>query len=795
MKSTFTPLTIALAAAAFIFAATPAQADVLTPQQALSRARTETSTVAPARVRSMVATAQPRLVYTQNNDDQPTVYVFDQGTEATGYMVLSADDQAPAVLGYSDSPVASDAQINPQLRWWLGEYGRQIQWMRQSGTHTTFSKVKKANSADYAAITPMTTTRWNQNAPFNDDCPEINGTRTVTGCVATALAQIMKYHNWPEKGTGSNSYTPSSVGSTISVNFANTTYKWDDMINVYGNNATQAQIDAVATLMYSCGVAVNMDYTTDESSATSFAAAQAMVNYFNYDKGIMFYSRDYYTIDDWNDLVYNQLKNYGPVQYSGQSNDGGHSFVCDGYSQDGYFHINWGWGGMSDGYFLLTALNPTSQGIGGSTSGYNFDQDIIGNVKPADGSTTTITPNFAAQAFQPSATSVSLGNQVEFTGPFYSFSLASVSGSLGIKLVDANGTATYVTGSQFTNLDPEYGTKGFYVTLPANLAQGTYTISPAVKSSAGAWYDIPVMVGATKATSVTVSGGVATFTTVSASTLSVSDMDIKTDFYIGSDFEISATVTNTGSQEYLGGIGLVVVNSSDEEVAQGVQYPLDLAAGDSQDITYLSSLSAVEGATLSEGTYYICFVDENGNQLTDMQEVTINAASTPTLSLTDFTIEGGTTVTDKTNIVFTGNLAVTQGYFGSTLTLVIFPYSPGTGSVESVATFTTNPIFLSAGQSSQLSVNADFSNGTDGSQYFAMLYNGSSPAVNNQLVFKISEATDGVSDIDASQQVTGVEYYNLNGVRVSTAHPAPGLYIVRTTMADGSVTTQKTVIN
>lgn len=766
-----------------------AGAETLTPDQALSRVMSSDNV--PTKVKSMNESNSPKLVYTQNNSEQPTLYVFNNANN-TGFMVLSADDVAPALLGYSDSTPFNNASVNPELAWWLKEYGNQIEWARNAGMPSSLQSAPATSS--YPAVDPMTTTRWNQDAPFNDDCPEVNGTRCVTGCVATALSQVMKYHNWPAQGVGSNSYT-SSTGQTLYVDFGNTTYNWNDMVDIYNSSSTTAQKEAVATLMYSAGVAVNMDYTTSESSATSFAAAQAMVNYFNYDKGIVFYSRDYYTISDWNELVYNQLKNYGPVQYSGQSNDGGHSFVCDGYSSDGYFHINWGWGGMSDGYFLLTALNPTSQGIGGSTSGYNFDQDIIGNVKPSDGTTTAIVPNFAAQQFVPSSNSVSLGDRVSFEGPVYSFSLANVSGQFGLKLTDANGKVTYVEGSTFSSMQPEYGAESYYVTMPANLAQGTYEVCPAVQSSNGNWYDIPVLVGSEQTKSVTVSDGIATFSVDAASTLSVSDVNVNTEFYIGAQYEMTATITNSGNQEYLGGIRLMLINSENQAVAEGDEYPVDLNAGESQDITYLSSWTVASGTTLSAGSYYICFVDANGDQLSDMQTITLNAQSTPQLSLSNFTITGGTSEVNKNEIEFTGTIESTSGYFGNTLTLVIFPYT--SGSVSSVATYTTEPIFISSGQSKEFKLTVNFQNGTEGSTYFAMLYNGSQPEFDNQLEFTLSKnTTDGVDNISGNDKTpVKTEYFTTSGVAVNSGTTvAPGLYIVRQTMNDGTIITTKSMI-
>lgn len=736
------------------------------------------------------------LAMTVKDGGQPSVYVFAQdNTAGQGYLVVAADDVAPALLGYStDGKVQS---MPPALKYWLSEYGRQIEWARNNGAPVAVTQNRATQ--EFAPIAPLTTTVWNQDAPFNDDCPEINGEHCVTGCVATALSQVMKYHNWPPKGTGTHSYTPPSVGTTVSFDYGNTTFRWDDMINDYNGTATDAQKEAVATLMFACGVAVNMDYTVTESGSMSIDAAKAMITYFDYDKGITYLQRDYYGIDEWNATVYNQLKNYGPVQYSGQSNDGGHSWVCDGYSQDGYFHINWGWGGMSNGYFLLTALNPLTQGIGGSTSGYNFAQDIIANVKKADStSPATAVPNFVADSFVASSTqqesSVSLGSDMLAYGPFYSFSLENVSGNYGIKAVDSNGNVTYYKGTAFNNVATQYGNYSYNVTLPGNLAEDTYTITPAVCDTQGNWYDVPVQVGAEKTTTMNVADGVATFTTESAASLSVSNVDLLTDFYIGSKFEVTADITNTGQQEYMGQILMLLINSSNSPVAQGSLYPVDLQPGQESSISYVSTFTATSGNTLTAGTYNVCFVNSSGQQLSPMQSITLNAAATPTLTVSNFTMPAGTANVDKNNLEFNADINCTAGYFGDALTVVIFPYT--SGSVSSVASFTSDPVFVSSGNTAKMTAKGDFANGVGGNQYFAMLYNGQNPVSNSQLRFTLAKtdtSVDDLTDNDSAPVATAI--FTLGGTPVAnTANPVPGIYLVRTTHADGSVTVSKKVI-
>lgn len=758
-----------------------AGAATLTPEQALARVGMSTR---QAGVKALTQ-GTPRLLMTQSTvSNEPTVYVF--AGQTAGYLIVSADDVAPALLGYADAGKVDDtAQMSPELLYWIGEYSRQIEWAKANGAAPMAAAATTAGT-DMSVIEPLTTTKWNQNAPYNDDCPidSLTGERCVTGCVSTALSQVMKYHNWPPTGTGSNTYTPQSVGHAVTVDYAATTYDWDNMLNTYGADATAAQKNAVATLMLSTGVAVNMDYTSNESGSMPLDAASAMAKYFRYDKGIIFYNRSYYGIDEWNQLVHNQLANYGPVQYSGQSNTGGHSWVCDGYEGNGYFHINWGWGGMSNGYFLLTALNPLTQGIGGSTSGYNFDQSIIGNVKPDESGTSTYIPNFVADNFalysSTGSTRATLGSTLQVSGPIYSYSLIDISGTLGVKLTSADGTVHYATGMAFQSLGQYSGYNSYQVQLPSNLPAGTYTATPAVRSTQGEWYDVPVQVGAQRQSTVTVSGSTATITNATAATLTMTNIQQTTPFYLGSTFEITATVTNNSSQEYYSTIYLALVNSDGSQVGEGYQYPIDLEPGQSTDITYASTFSGItnqdtgETTTLTAGSYRICFVDANGNQLSPLTSITLNAASTPTLNVTSLAVNGDATQVEKNNVQFNVGMECTDGYFGSSLTLVIFPYT--SGSVQSVASFNSDPVFLSAGQSKNFAIKGDFNDGTEGKEYFAMLYNGQSPVSDNQAYFKLAMST-GVDDISADN-AGQAQYYTLSGIKV-TGTPAPGLYIRR----------------
>ena len=245
-----------------------------------------------------------RLLYsktTENSSGEALLYVFSRN-EDTGFVIVSGDDRAREVLGYSDTNTFDPENIPDNMKDWLNFYEAEIQLLKSStetAVNTTFSQ-KISNTTlqenNFAtSIAPMLGgIKWNQGEPYNNLCPVITSTgkRTVTGCVATAMAQVMKFYNYPATGQGSNSYTSDTHKFQLSADFSKVTFDWANMTNTYSSSSTVTQKNAVATLMYNCGVAVNMNYDMS-SGAQSKAMAEAMRKYFKYDANPELYSRNY----------------------------------------------------------------------------------------------------------------------------------------------------------------------------------------------------------------------------------------------------------------------------------------------------------------------------------------------------------------------------------------------------------------------------------------------------------------------------------------------------------------------
>lgn len=331
--------------------------------------------------RQLVAGAKHVHTALQTNG-QPSFYVFNKPNEG-GFVIISADDRTYTVLGYSDKGHWDENDLPENARAWFDTYTEVISALPEGYSYSSQQKVS------FTPVAPLCKTLWGQTAPYNNLCPATSSGHAVSGCVATAASQIMKKHAYPEHGTGSHAYkwaTENNDTITLSANFENTYYDWTNMLNSYDSvESTQAQQEAVATLIYHCGVACDMKYSANTSSANSYTMVNSLITYFGYDKGIRPLRRDYTGEAVVEKAIYEDLLAGRPVYVSAKTvRNEGHAFICDGIDADGLFHINWGWLGKSDGYFRFSALNPQEQGTGGSTTnqGYNEYLQIFTNIHP-----------------------------------------------------------------------------------------------------------------------------------------------------------------------------------------------------------------------------------------------------------------------------------------------------------------------------------------------------------------------------------------------------------------------------
>lgn len=300
------------------------------------------------------------------------------GYKQGGFAVVSADDLVPEVLGVSTSDYSEGRNAN--FQWWLNAASEAVNYAVQNNIQLTTTKPDP--SLYPTEVGPLLTTRWDQETPYNNMCPTYSGsTKCLTGCVATAMAQVLNYHKTPEHGEGQRTiYYPhgNHSGQAVSANFSEDYYDWNNMLDDYSTTSyTKEQADAVALLMRDCGVAADMEYggPSDGSGAYSQDAAAGLRKYFGFAEA-QCVERDYYKETTWMNMVYRELSENGPMYYGGADayGKGGHAFVLHGYRADGKVLVNWGWSGSDDGYYDIAILDP---------SYYRFSQgqDMIIGVK------------------------------------------------------------------------------------------------------------------------------------------------------------------------------------------------------------------------------------------------------------------------------------------------------------------------------------------------------------------------------------------------------------------------------
>lgn len=335
----------------------------------------------------------PFMVNKETNT--PYYYVFNF-TNKNGYVIMSADDAVIPVLAYSTEKAYRIENMSPEFAKWMDKYRREIKEILENNypagekIKTQWERLNNGLSLreekNDRVVTPLISTKWDQMQYYHDLCPYDYdySSHVATGCVATAMAQVMKYHDHPQNGEGYHTYNHSKYGS-LSANFGAQTYNWSAMPNEV--NSTN---NSVATLMYHCGVSLEMNYGPAEEGGSSTnsldVVANALKSYFSYSNNTQFTMRQNYSDTEWKNLLKDELNNNRPMEYAGIGQGGGHAFVCDGYDASDLFHFNWGWSGIYDGYFHIDELNPGTGGTGAGASNYNQYQQIVYGIEPADGS-------------------------------------------------------------------------------------------------------------------------------------------------------------------------------------------------------------------------------------------------------------------------------------------------------------------------------------------------------------------------------------------------------------------------
>lgn len=313
-------------------------------------------------------------------------YIFNVGDDQ-GFVIVSGDDNTRSlVLGYSDKGRFELENMPGNIRSWLEFYEHEVE--RAARSSFMAAHPKDFVKGDTVVAPLLGGISYNQGYPYNVLCPEDpqTGQLSVTGCVATALASIAKYYEYPLQGKGLVDYQSGSLH--IEADLSESHYDWDNILDSYNGDIssyTEEQINAAGLLLRDCGYASSMAYSSTSSGATTDPIFNGIVDHLGFDSLVSLRYRDFYdTQEEWEDMLRSALDNGQPLYYQGQSSGGGHAFICDGYTDAGFFHINWGWGGSNDGYFIVSVMDPGDySGIGAGTGGgYAELQSVFFNMVP-----------------------------------------------------------------------------------------------------------------------------------------------------------------------------------------------------------------------------------------------------------------------------------------------------------------------------------------------------------------------------------------------------------------------------
>ena len=720
----------------------------LTPEEALSRLEKRMTRSAETKDESLdLQLTLPAL------NGEAALYVFNY-TAGKGYLVLSADDCTIPLIGYSDHGTIDPDHMPAPLANWLQEYTRQISYLKSSNKALE-SYLSRETLPGKAAIDPMIKTQWNQDAPYNSLCPVSNGINCYTGCVATSMAQIMKYYEYPSSGKGSVSYAWGN--KTLSMDFSEKPFDWDNMLDIYQvGQYTEIEGDAVAYLMKATGYAMKMAYSTNVSGAYSPTIAENMIEYFGYDEGMFYADRSNYSYDEWTQMLYENLEAGMPIIYDGNNaSSEGHSFICDGYDGNGMFHFNWGWGGSSDGYYTLDLLNPSSIGIGGAGGGFNFLQDALLGIKPSDGKTTDPVITFQ-QYGALFCNRVNNGSMYLGASGGYPYSgwgyigVGDVAIKMGVIIENTQtGDVQYLECANSSNFDTPMPSGAVFPydsndskTSPrvnlknANLESGVpykFTLAASVIGEEENWIPFTAFYGFPNYVLVTFKGTQGyEVTNIGVENYKASNLELLSDLYYGCPVKVKASISNETDLQLSNGVSLVLLDNKGVQRFMSDGFLLTLDPGESIEHEWVAQLNLVSGSAVTkeaEEFTMVLFNLETGMQYEMEETYTVTMEPNPGTPVFTSSIEATNArwennsyiVTDPSAIDLSLNLNLSSGYFGYPVTFnILYEPQKGTGNLYNLLQQNYNEIPFLDKENPEVTLNTtmNFPNPNIGETYY-----------------------------------------------------------------------------
>ncbi len=501
-----------------------------------------------------LASKAPRMNATTASG-QAAYYVFNGANG--GYVIVAGDDRAPAVLGYSEKGTFDSQQVPEAMQEMLDGYAAQIDALAHGAQAAP-------RLSEGKAIQPLVKAAWSQNNPYNIMLPYIaTGKHAYAGCVAIAMSQVLYYWQWPASTTQPiPAYTSSSLGINMP-ELPVTTFDWSSMQSTYQTTDTLSEAALAASkLVLYCAQAVEMDFKQASSGATSGRIPLRLASYFDYDASAHMVSRYNYSTQGWAELLYAELAAGRPVIYSGSKASGGHAFICDGYDGGGMFHINWGWNGNSNGYFLLNVLNPDEQGTGSADGpyGYIYTQAAIIGLQPNQGGSNVVEMT-AAQVKLDSYVDTRSDTSDPFTaivsGRFYNYTSSMLAIRFGWGLFEGDQMIERLLSTYSTSSTPGnyFNKQGQELKFGENMTSGTYRIlpiyseyDPNVSASQANWR--PCVGAERNYIEVTIDGNKCYFTgygTAGNRDYVLNDITMTGNMHNGRPIDINVNLTNNGT--------------------------------------------------------------------------------------------------------------------------------------------------------------------------------------------------------------------------------------------------------
>ncbi len=678
-------------------------------------------------------------------------YVFNN-PEQPGWVIVAGDDRARTILAYGDEFYFDDGEVPECVQDWLNDYAQQISHLDTATPQASSeAPVSSFAAGSKARIAPMLTSNWAQGLPFNQQCPTYTNTSgqtqyCPTGCVATAMAQIMYYYK--------SSYGSKAIPAYTSKkdDFVNerpalpaTTFNYSIMNDWYDNASnTSAGAQETARLMKYCGQAVKMNYGKSTSSATS--QRNAFVYYFGFDKDAQQLARTDYTASEWENIVYTELINGRPVFISAHKMSSGHAFICDGYDK-GLFHINWGWRGHQNGYFALNALNDDNSGGTGAAAGdegYTFQVQIMTGLQPDLGTGTSTNGNIVglykaceALATTYSRTSSSANfTDVKLIAYYWNYSDQNYTYDLGWGLYDSNGNlkSTHLVSSSKALNAHYYTYPTGSISVGKNITAGTYYLKPMCRVSGSSTF-YPCRGAGVNYIKATITASTLTlqvFNEQSVQNLKINSVTTGSVKKVGSPLQLNLGVSNQGLTDY-SSIYMWVNNNK----VSGTY--TDIAPGASGTVTMNYTPSAAGSITFKFTS------DADGNNVLKTYTVTISSATAATITGTNTTSSVSGTTLNASIKVKNANTNTYNDYIVAKL----YKKEPNSGNTGYYCGAQSTAVYL--GYNNTQTITASFPNLEHNETYFVIFFyynNGELTRINATSSKKISSP---YSPIDVNQ--------------------------------------------